>query len=114
MPIAFQRLVVLTWPGLPGHPDHGLAKKYLPKGSGAVLGFSIQDGLNAGKSFIDGLKLFNHVAYLDDAESLTIHPASTTHSQLSPEQQASAGVSPDFMRLSIGLEDIDDIIWDLD
>jgi O-acetylhomoserine (thiol)-lyase len=104
----------VTYPGLKDHPDHELAKKYLPKGAGAILGFGIKGGLAAGKKFIDSLQLLSHLANVGDAKSLAIHPASTTHSQLSQEEQVSAGVSPDFIRLSIGLEDIDDILWDLD
>ena len=79
-----------------------------------MVGFGVQGGREAGAKFINGLKLFSHVANLGDAKSLAIHPASTTHSQLSPEEQVTAGVSPDFVRLSIGIEDIDDILWDLD
>jgi len=86
----------------------------LPKGPGAVLGFGIQGGLEAGRGFIEKLQLISHLANVGDAKSLAIHPASTTHSQLTPEQQASAGVTPDFIRLSIGIEDIEDILWDLD
>jgi O-acetylhomoserine (thiol)-lyase len=104
----------VTYPDLPSHPDHALARKYLPKGSGAILGFGIQGGLQAGKQFINQLKLFSHLANVGDAKSLAIHPASTTHSQLSAEQQESAGVSPDFVRLSVGIEDIEDILADLD
>ena len=104
----------VKYPGLKSHPDHELAKKYLPKGSGAILGFGIKGGLEAGQAFIDRLKLFTHLANVGDAKSLAIHPASTTHSQLNPDQQVTAGVTPDFVRLSIGLEDIDDILWDLD
>jgi O-acetylhomoserine (thiol)-lyase len=103
-----------TYPGLKSHPDYALAKKYMPKGAGAILGFGIYGGLEEGKRFIDRLQLFSHLANVGDAKSLAIHPASTTHSQLSPEQQESAGVSPDFVRLSIGIEDIDDILWDLE
>jgi O-acetylhomoserine (thiol)-lyase len=79
-----------------------------------VLGFGVNGGSEAGARFIDNLKLFSHVANLGDAKSLAIHPASTTHSQLTEEEQKAAGVSPDFIRLSIGLEDIDDILWDVD
>jgi O-acetylhomoserine (thiol)-lyase len=79
-----------------------------------MVGFGVKGGRETGARFIDSLKLFSHVANLGDAKSLAIHPASTTHSQLSPEEQATAGVSPDFVRLSIGIEDIDDILWDLD
>jgi O-acetylhomoserine (thiol)-lyase len=104
----------VTHPGLKSHPDHELAKKYLPKGAGAILGFGIKGGVEAGQRFIDRLKLFTHLANVGDAKSLAIHPASTTHSQLNPDQQLTAGVSPDFVRLSVGLEDIDDILWDLD
>jgi O-acetylhomoserine (thiol)-lyase len=104
----------VTYPGLKSHPDYALAKKYLPKGPGAILGFGIKGGVEAGRKFIESLKLFSHLANVGDAKSLAIHPASTTHSQLSPEEQASAGVTPDFVRLSVGLEDIEDILWDLD
>ena len=96
------------------HPDHERAKKYVPKGPSAVIGFGVKGGREAGAKFIDSLKLFSHVANFGDAKSLAIHPASTTHSQLSDEEQTAAGVSPDFIRLSIGLEDIDDLLWDLD
>ena len=104
----------VTFPGLKSHPDHVKAKKYLPKGTGAIMGFGIKGGLEAGRVFINRLKLFSHLANVGDAKSLAIHPASTTHSQLTPDQQISAGVTPDFVRLSIGLEDIEDILWDLD
>ena len=104
----------VTYPGLPSHPDYERAKKYLPKGAGAVLGFGIKGGREAGRRFIDHLKLFSHLANVGDAKSLAIHPATTTHSQLTEEEQAQAGVTPDFVRLSIGLEDIEDILWDLD
>jgi O-acetylhomoserine (thiol)-lyase len=107
----------VTWvkyPGLKSHPDYELAKKYLPKGAGAILGFGIKGGLEAGRHFINSLKLLSHLANVGDAKSLAIHPASTTHSQLGPAEQVAAGVTPDFVRLSIGLEDIDDILWDLD
>jgi O-acetylhomoserine (thiol)-lyase len=104
----------VTYAGLESHPDHERAKRYLPKGPGAVLGFGAKGGRKEGARFIDNLKLISHVANLGDAKSLAIHPASTTHSQLTPEEQKAAGVSPDFIRLSIGLEDIEDILWDLD
>ncbi len=104
----------VIYPGLESHPDHERAKRYLPKGPSAVLGFGAKGGREAGAKFIDSLKLFSHVANLGDAKSLAIHPASTTHSQLTEEEQKAAGVSPDFIRLSIGLEDIEDILWDLD
>ena len=108
------RVAWVRYPGLSDHPDHSTAQKYLPKGAGAVLGFGIRGGRRAGKEFIDNLRLFSHLANLGDARSLAIHPASTTHSQLTPQQLQDAGVTPDFIRLSIGLEDIEDILWDLD
>jgi O-acetylhomoserine (thiol)-lyase len=104
----------VTYPGLSSHPDHALAKKYLPKGAGAILGFGIEGGVVAGQKFIDHLQLFSHLANVGDAKSLAIHPATTTHSQLTPEEMVTAGVSPDFIRLSVGLEEIEDILWDLD
>ncbi len=108
------RVSWVTYPGLQGHPDYEAARRYLPKGPGSMLGFGVQGGLEGGRRFINRLKLITHLANLGDARSLAIHPASTTHSQLSPEQQASAGVTPDFVRLSVGIEDIEDILWDLD
>jgi O-acetylhomoserine (thiol)-lyase len=108
------RVSWVKYPGLKSHPDYAKAKKYLPKGAGAILGFGIKGGVGAGRKFIESLQLFSHLANVGDARSLAIHPATTTHSQLTAEQQASAGVSPDFIRLSIGLEDISDIQWDLD
>lgn len=104
----------VTYPGLESHPDHEKSKKYLPKGPGGILGFGVKGGREAGAQFIDSLQLVSHLANVGDARSLAIHPASTTHSQLSTEQLEAAGVSPDFIRLSVGLEDIDDILWDLD
>ena len=104
----------VNYPGLPGHPSYERAKRYLPKGPGAILGFGIEGGVTAGQKFIDNLKLFSHLANVGDAKSLAIHPASTTHSQLTAEEMTSAGVSPDFIRLSVGLEDIEDILWDLE
>lgn len=104
----------VKYPGLDSHPDHRRAQKYLPKGPGAMLGFGVKGGREAGAKFINNLKLFSHVANLGDAKSLAIHPASTTHSQLSDEEQVAAGVSPDFVRLSVGIEDIEDLLWDLD
>ncbi|MCI0475961.1 MAG: O-acetylhomoserine aminocarboxypropyltransferase/cysteine synthase, partial [Anaerolineales bacterium] len=104
----------VTYPGLKSHPDFARAKKYLPKGAGAIMGFGVKGGKEAGRKFIEALKLFSHLANVGDAKSLAIHPASTTHSQLSDDEQVSAGVTPDFVRLSIGIEDIEDILWDLD
>jgi O-acetylhomoserine (thiol)-lyase len=104
----------VAYPGLKDSPQYHAAQKYLPKGAGAILGFGIKGGATAGKKFIESLRLFSHLANVGDAKSLAIHPATTTHSQLNQEQQVSAGVSPDFIRLSVGIEDIEDILWDLD
>ncbi len=103
----------VKYPGLKSHPDYARAQKCLPKGAGAILGFGIKGGLEEGKRLIDNLQLFSHLANVGDAKSLAIHPATTTHSQLTGEEQLSAGVTPDFVRLSVGLEDIDDLLWDL-
>lgn len=104
----------VAYPGLQSSKYYAAAQKYLPKGPGAILGFGIKGGIEAGKKFIENLQLFSHLANVGDAKSLAIHPATTTHAQLNEEQQRSAGVSPEFIRLSIGLEDIEDILWDLD
>jgi len=102
------------YPGLPAHPTHDLACKYLQHGFGGMVGFEIVGGVVAGKRFIEGLQLFSHLANVGDAKSLAIHPASTTHSQLTAEQQRGAGVSESFIRLSVGIENIEDILADLD
>jgi len=104
----------VNFPSLKSSKYYSLAQKYMPKGAGAVFSFGIKGGYDAGKKFIDSLKMFSHLANVGDARSLVIHPASTTHQQLSAEQQKAAGVSPDMVRLSIGIEDLDDILWDLD
>ena len=104
----------VKYPGLPSNPYFALAQKYLPKGPGAVFSFGIRGGFETGRKFIDSVRLFSHLANVGDARSLVIHPASTTHQQLSPSEQEAAGVTPDMVRLSIGLEDIDDLFWDLD
>lgn len=104
----------VNYPGLPSHRDHANAKKYLPKGAGAIIGFGIKGGLEAGKKFIDNVKLLSHLANIGDAKSLVIHPASTTHQQLSVEEQEASGVTQDFIRLSIGIEDVKDIIADIE
>lgn len=108
------RVAWVAYPGLADHPSHGRALRYLPMGTGAILTFGIRGGRAAGQRFIDGLKLFSHVANVGDAKSLAIHPASTTHSQLSDEEMRSSGVTPDMVRLSVGLEDVEDLYWDLD
>jgi O-acetylhomoserine (thiol)-lyase len=104
----------VNYPGLPSSPEHERAANYLPKGAGAILGFGIKGGLKSGKTFIDSLKLISHLANIGDAKTLAIHPATTTHQQLSPEEQLATGVTPDFIRLSVGLEHIDDILWDIE
>ncbi|MBK8456707.1 MAG: O-acetylhomoserine aminocarboxypropyltransferase [Phyllobacteriaceae bacterium] len=104
----------VSYPGLPGDKNHALAKKYSPKGSGAVFTFGLKGGYEAGVKFVESTKLFSHLANIGDAKSLVIHPASTTHRQLSDEQKIAAGAGPDVVRLSIGIEDIADIIADLD
>lgn len=104
----------VNYPGLDDSPERERVKKYLPKGAGAILGFGIKGGLEAGKKFIDSLQLVSHLANVGDAKSLAIHPATTTHQQLSSEEQLSTGVTPDFVRLSIGIEHIDDIIVDIE
>ncbi len=104
----------VKYPGLLSSPYHAVAQKYLPKGQGSIVTFGIKGGLEAGRKLIDSVQLFSHLANLGDAKSLIIHPASTTHQQLSDEQQLEAGVSKDLVRLSVGIEDVDDILWDLD
>jgi O-acetylhomoserine (thiol)-lyase len=104
----------VNYPGLPSHVSYERAQKYFPNGAGAVLGFGIKGGKAAGKTFIDNLKIFSHVANVGDSRSLAIHPATTTHSQLDAEEQAIVGVTDDYVRLAVGLEDINDILWDLD
>jgi O-acetylhomoserine (thiol)-lyase len=109
-----EQVTWVSYPGLASHPDHKLAQKYLPKGAGAILTFGIRGGLEAGRKFIDSLKLFSILANVGDAKSLVIHPASTTHSQLTPEQRVTAGVPDELIRLSIGIEDSADIIADIE
>ena len=107
----------VTWvkyPGLASHPSYRKARRYLPKGCGGMTGFGIKGGREAGKRFINAVRLCSHLANVGDAKTLVIHPASTTHSQLSDEQQLAGGVTPDFVRLSVGIESVDDITADLD
>ena len=104
----------VNYPGLETSPYHALAKKYMPKGAGAIMTFGIKGGQQAGVKFIEGVEFLSHLANVGDAKSLVIHPASTTHRQLSEEEQIKAGVTPDMIRLSVGIEDIDDILWDID
>jgi O-acetylhomoserine (thiol)-lyase len=104
----------VNYPGLKSSPEKSKAEKYLKKGAGAILGFGIKGGVEAGKKFIDSLELISHLANVGDAKTLAIHPATTTHQQLSEEEQIATGVTTDFIRLSIGLENIDDIIVDIE
>ncbi len=107
----------VTWtlyPGLASHPTHAVARRYFEHGYGAIVGFGIKGGLEAGKRFVSSVKLFSLLANVGDSKSLVIHPASTTHSQLTEEEQRASGVTPDFVRLSVGIEHIDDILADLD
>ncbi|MCL4402107.1 MAG: O-acetylhomoserine aminocarboxypropyltransferase/cysteine synthase [Acidobacteria bacterium] len=108
------RVSWVKYPGLPSSPYRALACKYLPAGCGAILTFGIKGGLEAGRRFIDSVKLLSHLANLGDAKSLVIHPASTTHQQLPKDEQLACGITEDMIRLSIGLENVDDILWDLD
>lgn len=104
----------VRYPGLKSDENYEKAQKYLPKGQGAILSFGIKGGLEAGKQLIESVELFSHLANVGDAKSLIIHPASTTHQQLTPEEQESTGVTPELVRLSVGIEDVEDIIADLD
>lgn len=104
----------VSYPELESHKDNALAKKYFPKGAGSIFTFGIKGGVEQGKKFIDSLEIFSHLANVADAKSLIIHPASTTHAQLTEEQQKSAGLSPETVRISVGLENIDDLLADLE
>ncbi len=104
----------VTYPGLEDHPTYENARKYLPQGFGAIVGFGVNGGREAGIKFIDNVKLLSHLANVGDAKSLVIHPASTTHQQLSPEERLSTGVTEDFVRLSVGIEDVEDIWEDIE
>lgn len=104
----------VNYPGLASHPDHARAKKYMPKGCGGILGFGIRGGRDAGVRFINSVKLASHLANIGDSKTLVIHPASTTHQQLTGQEQLAAGVTPDYIRVSVGTEHIDDIVADFD
>jgi O-acetylhomoserine (thiol)-lyase len=104
----------VNYPGLASSPEYPKVKKYLTKGAGAIIGFGIKGGAEAGKRFINSLNLVSHLANIGDAKTLAIQPATTTHQQLSAEEQLATGVTPDFIRLSIGIEHVDDIIADID
>jgi O-acetylhomoserine (thiol)-lyase len=103
----------VNYPSLPSSKYFAMAQKYTPKGAGSVFSFGLKDGQTAGVRFVEALQLFSHLANVGDARSLVIQPSVTTHQQLSEAQQVSAGVKPEMIRLSIGIEDIDDILWDL-
>ena len=103
----------VSYPGLESHPSHKQAVKYLKGGFGGIVTFGVKGGVEAGQRLIDNVQIFSLLANVGDAKSLIIHPASTTHSQLEPEEQLSTGVTPDLIRLSIGIEDADDLISDL-
>lgn len=112
-----QKQNTVTWvnyPGLQSHPDYELARKYLPNGQGAILGFGIKGGRKAGVKFINSVKLASHLANIGDSRTLVIHPASTTHQQLTKDEQLAAGVTDDYIRVSVGTEHIDDIIADFE
>jgi O-acetylhomoserine (thiol)-lyase len=111
---AHSRVPWVNYPGLETSPYRALAARYLPDGAGGVLTFGIKGGLEAGRRFIESLQVFSHLANIGDAKSLVIHPASTTHQQLSKEEREAGGIGDDLIRLSVGLEDIDDLIWDLE
>jgi O-acetylhomoserine (thiol)-lyase len=111
---ADDRVDWVSYAGLPSHPHHERARRYLPAGPGAVFAFGVKGGRAAGEKFVESVELLSHLANVGDARTLVIHPASTTHQQLSDEQLRSGGVGPDLIRLSIGLEDVDDILWDID
>ena len=104
----------VRWAGLADHPDHELAQRYLPLGPGAVFAFGVRGGRDAGRRFIESVELCSHLANIGDVRTLVIHPASTTHRQLSDEALVAGGVPADLIRISVGIEDPEDIVWDLD
>ena len=104
----------VKYPGLPSHPSHALARRYLPRGCGSIMGFGVKGGKEAGRKLIESVKLCSHLANVGDAKTLIIHPPTTTHQQLTDEQQRAAGITPDFVRLSVGIETVEDIMADLD
>lgn len=108
------RVAWVRYAGLPSHPDHDRAARYLPEGPGAVFAFGVAGGREAGERFINSVELCSHLANIGDARTLVLHPASTTHQQLSEDQLRTGGVDPDLVRISVGLEDVDDVLWDLD
>jgi O-acetylhomoserine (thiol)-lyase len=111
---ADERVAWVQYAGLPSHKHHERAKQYLPKGPGAVFSFGVKGGRDAGRTFIESVQLCSHLANIGDARTLVLHPASTTHQQLSEDQLRNGGVPPDLVRISVGIEDPEDILWDLD
>ncbi len=111
---AHPRVAWVNYPGLPGSKYHALAKKYLPQGASGLLNFGVKGGAKAGERFIEAAQFMSHLANIGDAKTLIIHPASTTHRQMSDEEQLKAGVSPDMVRMSVGIESLDDLLWDID
>jgi len=109
-----ERVAWVNYPGLPNSPYYDLGQKYMPRGASAILTFGVKGGFEAGEKFIDSAQFLSHLANIGDSKSLIIHPASTTHRQLNEEQQKAAGVTPDMVRISVGIENIDDILWDID
>jgi O-acetylhomoserine (thiol)-lyase len=108
------RVAWVNYPGLPDNKYYRLAKKYLPKGASGLLNFGVKGGAKAGERFIEAAEFMSHLANIGDAKTLVIHPASTTHRQMSDEEQLKAGVKPDMIRMSVGIESLDDILWDID
>ena len=108
------RVSWVRYAGLPGSPHRERAEKYLPEGPGAVFAFGVAGGRDAGEAFINSVELCSHLANIGDARTLVLHPASTTHQQLSEDQLRQGGVDPDLVRISVGLEDVEDVLWDLD
>jgi O-acetylhomoserine (thiol)-lyase len=108
------RVAWVNYPGLPGSKYFALAQKYFPKGASGLLNFGVRGGEKAGERFIEAAQFMSHLANIGDAKTLVIHPASTTHRQLDEEELARAGVRPDMIRLSVGIEDVEDILWDVD
>jgi O-acetylhomoserine (thiol)-lyase len=104
----------VNYPGLKSNPYHALAQKYLPRGAGAIFTFGIKGGREAGRRFIESVQLFSHLANVGDSKSLVIHPASTTHQQLTDPELRAAGIGPEMIRVSVGIEDVEDIVWDLE
>jgi O-acetylhomoserine (thiol)-lyase len=108
------RVAWVNYPGLPDSKYYALAKKYLAKGASGLLNFGVKGGATAGERFIEAAQFMSHLANIGDAKTLVIHPASTTHRQMSDEEQLKAGVAPDMVRMSVGIESLDDILWDID